>query len=149
MLNSLVTPPPCLFWRAGYPQIGDLNRSGRSLSLERNRRHSMVNAVSTTRKNYVEYKTAYTTCTHTREILPCDKDISLNEFPPGVEWTPFFQPRARLQQTNHYMGPLDARQLARAYYAHGAQDSSHYGYSRARKTQHLISLRRGGLPQFV
>ena len=49
----------------------------------------MVNAVSMTKVEYVERKLAYATCTRTRKILPRDRDINLNEFSPGLEWTFF------------------------------------------------------------
>jgi len=47
----------------------------------------MINAASATRKDYVERKTACATCTRTRAVLQCDRDVDLNEFSPRVEWT--------------------------------------------------------------
>ena len=105
MLNSLVAPPPCLSWRAGYPQIGNLNRKGCPLALGETGEHSMVNAVSTTKIGYVGRKTACTTCMRTREILPRNKGIDLNELSPGAEWTLFFNTRPRLQQNEQEGAP--------------------------------------------
>ena len=136
MLNSLVAPSPRLFWRAGFPRIGDPNRRGRSLSPGELKGYSMINAVSATRKEHVGRKTAYATCMRTRAILLRNRGIDLNELFPGESGLYFYQGY-----------PLDARQLTPAYLAHGAQDSLHHAYSRALKRQLFMSSRRGRLPQ--
>ena len=65
----------------------------------------MFNAASATGENIVGRKTACTTRTCTRAMLPHDTDIDLNELSPGSEWTFIFTQLTRLQQTNHQWAP--------------------------------------------
>jgi hypothetical protein len=105
----------------------------------------MVNAVSMTKVEYVERKLAYATCTRTREILPRDRVINLNEFSPGLGWTFFPQPGHNMQQKNQKTALPVQDSLYPRIARPERKTSSARVYSRARVGTYLMSLRRGRL----